>query len=252
MPKMSLLDMAQDILSDMNSDEVNSINDTTESLQVAQIIKSTYFNIIDGRDWPHLYQMFHLDASGTVLQPTHMMLPETVIDVQWIKYDVKTAVGDKDSYRDIIYKSPKEFMAILDGRDSTASFVQVVEDDNTIELNIYNDRVPSYFTSFDNEHIVLDAFNSALEDTLQASKTQGYGKVYPTWTMDDTFIPDLPVQSFSYLLNEAKATCFQRIKEMADSKAEQHSISQRRRQSQDAWRVADTVKYVSYGRKGKK
>lgn len=64
MPKYTLLDMTQDILSDMNSDEVNSIADTIESMQVAQIIKSTYYNIIDGRDWPHLYQMFQLTPSG--------------------------------------------------------------------------------------------------------------------------------------------------------------------------------------------
>ena len=252
MPKMTLLEMVQDILSDMNSDEVNSIVDTVESLQVAQIIKSTYFNLIDGRDWPHLYQMFTLDASGDSLKPTHMRLPDNVIDVNWIKYNVKVAIADKELFRDIIYKTPKEFMAILDARDSLASFVTVVTDPTTIELNIYNDRVPSYYTSFDNEYIIMDAFNNALESTLQASKTQGYGKVYPTWTVDDTFIPDLPTQSFSYLLNEAKSTCFLRIKEMGDSKAEQHAVSQRRRQSKDAWRVADTVKYNSYGRSGKR
>jgi hypothetical protein len=32
MPKLTILDMTQDILSDMESDEVNSINDTVESL----------------------------------------------------------------------------------------------------------------------------------------------------------------------------------------------------------------------------
>jgi len=38
MAKKTVLDMVQDILSDMESDEVNSISDTTEALQVAQII----------------------------------------------------------------------------------------------------------------------------------------------------------------------------------------------------------------------
>lgn len=252
MPKMTLIDMVQDIMSDMNSDEVNSISDSIEGMQVAQIIKSTYFNIIDGRDWPHLYQLFTLTASGTAAKPTHMRLPDNVIDVEWLKYNVKAEAADKESFRDIIYKSPKEFMAILDARDSLATFVTVVEDDTTVELNIYNDRVPSYYTSFDNEYIIFDAFNNAVESTLQTSKTQGYGKVYPTWTMSDSFIPDLPTQSFSLLLNEAKSTCFLRIKETGDQKSEQHAVTQRRRQSQDAWRVDEPVKYLSYGRQGKK
>ena len=252
MPRMTLIDMVQDIMSDMNSDEVNSISDSIEGMQVAQIIKSTYFNIIDGRDWPHLYQLFTLTASGTAAKPTHMRLPDNVIDVEWLKYNVKAEAADKESFRDIIYKSPKEFMAILDARDSLATFVTVVEDDTTVELNIYNDRVPSYYTSFDNEYIIFDAFNNAVESILQASKTQGYGKVYPTWTMSDSFIPDLPTQSFSLLLNEAKSTCFLRIKETGDQKSEQHAVTQRRRQSQDAWRVDEPVKYLSYGRQGKK
>lgn len=252
MPRLTLLDMTQDILSDMSSDEVNSIDDTVESLQVAGIIKSTYFNIIDGRDWPHLYQMFVLEASGDTNKPTHMRLPDNIIEIEWLKYNTKTLTTDKDAFKEITYKSPKEFMNILDARDSKATYVKVVEDDTTIDLNIYNDRQPQYFTSFDNENVILDAYLNTLESTLQASKTQAYGKVYPTWTQEDSFIPDLPTQSFSYLLNEAKSTCFLRLAQAGDQKAEQHSVTQRRRMSQDAWRVADTVKYATYGRRGKK
>ncbi len=36
MAKMTLLEIVQDIMSDMDSDEVSSINDSVESLQVAQ------------------------------------------------------------------------------------------------------------------------------------------------------------------------------------------------------------------------
>ena len=87
---MTLLEMTQDILSDMDSDEVNSINDSVESLQVAQIIKTTYYNIIDGRDYDFLYELFQLDASGTSSRPTHMKLPENIIDLKYIKYNCKT------------------------------------------------------------------------------------------------------------------------------------------------------------------
>ena len=38
---MTLIEMVQDILSDLESDEVNSINDSTEALQVAQIVNSS-------------------------------------------------------------------------------------------------------------------------------------------------------------------------------------------------------------------
>lgn len=250
MPRLTILDMVQDILSDMDSDEVNSINDSVEALQVAQILKSTYFNIIDGRDWPHLYQPFQLTASGSASRPTHMRLPDNIIDVSWVKYDCKAVGESRDRIKGIKFKIPADFQDILEQRDSTDTNVQEVVDTSGISMNIYNDRAPLYFTSFDNEYVVFDAFDRAVDTTLQSSKTSCYGKVYPTWTMSDTFVPDLPTQSFSYLLNEAKSTAALRLRQMPDQKAEQHSITQRRRQSQAAWRIAGGITTPNYGRGG--
>lgn len=67
--------------------------------------------------------------------------------------------------------------------------------------------------------------------------------------MSDTFTPDLPVQMFSYLLNEAKSVCFATLKQMANMKAEQASTTQRRRMSQEAWRIKNGIAYPNYGRK---
>lgn len=249
MPKLSLLDMVQDIMSDMNSDEVNSISDTVESMQVAQIVKSTYYNIIDGKDWPQLYEFFQLTPSGDATKPTHMLLPENVLDVSWVKYDCKEFGETRDRVRKMVYKTPEKFTEILEQRDSTADNVFEVTDDSGVPLNIYDDRAPTYYTSFDNEHIIFDAYDNAVDTTLQNSKTQCYGKVHPSWTMMDNFVPDLPIQAFSYLLNEAKSTAFLLVKEMPNQKAEQHSVSQRRRMSQEAWRVAGGITYPHYGRK---
>lgn len=249
MPKMTLLDLVQDVLSDMESDEVNSINDTAEALEVAQIFKSTFYSMIDGKDWPHLYQFFQLTASGTTSRPTHMMLPERISDVEWVKYNCREVTDTRDKVRKIIYKTPEKFMELLDSRVSDAVEIDVITDTTGITLNIYNDRAPTYYTSFDNEYIIMDAYDVGVDSTLQTSKTQCYGKQDPSWTMDDTFTPDLPANSFSYLLNEAKSTCFLVIKQMANAKAEQNAVSQRRRMSQQAWRVAGGIKYPNYGRK---
>lgn len=250
MPKMTLLAMVQDVLSDMDSDEVNSISDSIEAQQVAAIAQSTYYNIIDGRDWPHLFTFFQLTASGTTSRPTHMSLPERISEVSWVKYNCREITDTQDKYRKMIYKTPEDFMAILDTRISDATEITVISDPTGISLNIYNDRAPTYYTSFDNEYIIMDAYDVAVDSTLQTSKTQCYGKQDPLWITSDTFIPDLPANSFSYLLNEIKSTASLKLKQVADQKAEQHSITQRRRQSQQAWRVKGGISYPNYGRKG--
>jgi hypothetical protein len=249
MAKMTLLEMVQDILSDMDSDEVNSINDSTESLQVAQIIKSTYYNIVDGKDYPFFKELFQLDSNGTVARPTHMRLPETIIDLEWIKYDCIKDGETRNRYTKIIYKTPEEFLEIVDKRVSTASNIQVVTDSTGIKLNIYNDKAPTYFTSFDDDYLVFDAFDSDVDSTLQNSKTQCHGKRSVTFTLADSFIPDIPVQMFSYLLNDAKSACFVTLKQMANPKVEQQAVSQKRRMSQEAWRISNGISYPNYGRK---
>src|SRR5882762_7975130 len=84
--KLTLLQYTQNILSALSSDEVNSIGDTTESLQVAEIVKTCYFNIIARAGLPETKKMFQLDASGTPIQPTLMFVPEGVKSIEWMKY----------------------------------------------------------------------------------------------------------------------------------------------------------------------
>jgi hypothetical protein len=68
--KKTLLEMTQDILNDMDSDEVNSISDTVEAQQVANIIKTCYNEMISNRDWPHLRKLVQLDSLQTLRSPT--------------------------------------------------------------------------------------------------------------------------------------------------------------------------------------
>lgn len=246
---MTLLEMTQNILSAMDSDEVNSISDTIESLQVAQIIKNTYYNIVDGKDFPWLKELFQLDASGTTIRPTHMKMPSDIVDLEWIKYNTKRVTDNKDIYTKIMYKLPEEFLDVVDARDSSSSSILVVSDFSGVKLNIHNERAPQYFTSFDDEYLVFDAFDSELDNTLQNAKTKCFGKRSAPFLLTDSFIPDMPVQMFSYLFNEAKSVCFVELKQAPNQKAEQASISLKRRMSQEAWRLNNGISFPNYGRK---
>jgi len=143
---------------------------------------------------------------------------------------------------------PEDFMEVVDSRDSSKSNVTVVTDPTGISINVMKDKAPEYFTSFDDENLVFDSYDSEVDTTLQNNKTQCHGKRSVAFTLSDSFTPDLPVQMFSYLLAEAKSTSFVTLKQMANAKAEQVSVSQKRRMSQDAWRVKNGIHYPNYGR----
>lgn len=251
MGRMTLIEMTQDILNDLSDDEVNSINDTAKSLQIANIIRSTYFSIIDGKYFPHLYKVFQLEGLANPNKPNYMKIPSSIANIDWVKYNKRTSVDIKEKFEKITYKTPSEFIDIVDARDSSASNIQLVQDFNGVILNIFTDRAPTYYTSFDDEYLIFDSFDIGVDSTMHASKTSSYGRGEIDFVMSDTFIPDLPTQMFSYLLNEAKSTAFSISKQALNPKIENNAKTQRYRMSQQAWKNKDTkgITYPNYGRK---
>jgi len=250
MAKMTLLEMVQDILNDLDSDAVNSIADTVEAEQVAQIIKTCYFEQISNRNWPHLKKLTTLDSSNDLSKPNYLVLPDNLREMISIHYQVSN--NNTTSYKELCYKYPDEFLRIVGGVNATQVNVDAVVDYEGTTLYIINDKDPSYWTSFDDKHIVTDTYNSTVDDTLKTAKTQVLAYFDPTWEVDDSFIPDLPTDAFSGLLEEAKSVAFYTLKQTVNQKAEGKAQRQQRWLSRKSWRAHGGVRYFDYGRKNRK
>lgn len=246
--KMTLLEMVQDILNDMDSDEVNSIDDTLESAQVAQIIKSTYYAQMSNRNWPHLKRLLSLQNSGDESLPTHMTVQEEIKEMVSVKYNTSKLNDLRKIYTSIRYIEPDDFLRHTNARNNTQANIDVIIDPSGVELLIRNDLAPTYFTSFDDSVLVFDAYDKAVEDTIQSSKMQALAYVMPSWQAEDDFIPDLPSEAFTALLEEAKSRCFVKLKQQTDPTAAAEARRQQAWLSRKAWRVAGGIKYPSYGR----
>ena len=243
--KQTVLELVQDILLEMNSFDVNSISDTLEAEQVASIVRNTYFDIIQQRDWAHLRKAVQLDSatSGT---PTHMQVPAGVKKVERILYD--TAVSGRARYTEMRYLTPEQFLRNANSLDNTASYVQEVQDPGGITLFIRNDKVPMYWTSFDDQYIVFNSYDSSVDTFLVNSKTQALVVCTPAWEHDDDFYPVLPEEAFPYLLAEAKSRAFLAVKGVPNDKAEQASNRLRRIMSQKHWTLNSGDRYPDYSR----
>lgn len=235
MAKMTLLEMTQRIMSAMDSDDVNSIDDTVESLQVADIVKEAYEDLCTQRDWNFLKSKTALTGLGDTATPTKMQIPEGVNKILWLKYNGK----------DVTYLEPKEFQDILDGRTEEAGVV----DANGFVLN----RNPLYWTSFDDEYVFFDGYDSDTEATLQTSNCVAYCVTVPSWTHDDDFTPTLPEKMFPTLLADAKSTAFLQIKQQPNQKEETKARRGKARFQNEAKRVKasehTTNRGVDFGRR---
>lgn len=246
--KQTLLEIVQDIMNDMDSDRVSSISDTEESEQIAQIVKTTYFEMIGRRDWKHLFKLSSFNSVGDNTKPTHLNTPENLARLEWFKYNRKKLGETRNRYEDITYLEPLEFIQKTNSRNLDADNVEEIVDFDGARFQVFNDKQPEYYTSFDDRFIVLDSYRFDVETTVQGLNSQVYMYTIPSWTADDLFIPDLPLETFPALLAEAKSVASFKLADAADSKAEQQSVRQQKRLSVNGWAVKGGINYPNYGR----
>lgn len=222
--KYTLLDLTQTILSSMDSDEVNSISDTPESLQVATCIRSTYFDIINRANLEEHYSLITLNASGDGSKPTLMTMPTTVADLQWLKYDCATVDDPEINMQDLTYIEPKEFLdrmySLDESETNVGTFIHTFDNGDEVKFLYTNDNAPSTYTVFDDYTFIFDSYDAAMDSTLQKAKTLGRARNTINWSMTDSFIPDLDETQFPLLLNEAKSLAWLELKQLPHQKAE--------------------------------
>lgn len=249
MAKMTMLDMVQNILNEMDSDEVNSINDTIEALQVAEIIRTCYLEFMANRNWAHKKKLITFEGVGDLERPTHMLIAHNVKEVVKVSYD--SVQGGRKSYREVKYLTPEDFIEKSNGRNSDASNIEVSKSIGTnVEFLVYNDRSPSYYTSFDDKYAVFDSYDSEEDQTLKSAKSQVWAVMSADIEIEDDVIPDLPEEAFPGLLAEAKSTCFVALKQEFNQKVEAKARRQQRWLSRNGMRVDQGLRRPDYGRRG--
>lgn len=230
----TLLELVQDLLSEMDSDEVNHISDTAEAEQVAKIIRTCYYQIADELDLPSKGDIIKLEAAATTSLPTRLKIPDAVSRIDWIKY--AELDGDEKHYKDVTYKTPAEFINLVTARDPGDNNVTVVTYSAGILLPIVNDKHPSYWTSFDDNYVWFDSWDSGVSTTIVANHTLAFGYTTQEFRIEDTFYPPLPDNLYSYLYAKAKSVCFADIKQSVNPKAEQTENRMRIRSQRNKWR----------------
>jgi hypothetical protein len=238
--KLTLLRCVQLILSAMDSDEVNSITDTTESSMVVDVLEQTYYDIASTIDFPDSWDFFELEASGDTDQPTLMTVPESVGKVEWIKYDFGDSGDTSRDHRDVTPLPRKQFyerMNNIDTADSNVYQFDLEVGTGTFDVRGRNDVGPMYYTTHDDRTLVFDSFDVSQGATLLGNRTWCYGNIIPTFTRSDSFIPDFEPRQFGLFFNEAKSQAFIDIKQTENKKAEQRA----RRGWNQAHRKAPTV-----------
>lgn len=248
--RLTLLEMVQKCLTATNSDSVNDISDTEESLMVVDIIEDTYYELMFQSEWDHLKTPVQLTGLGDASYPTTFTVADTIDEIHKFMYDVRENATDALNYTEMVYRDPIAFTKMLMSRTSTDSTIDALTvKDSSVPLLVFNDRKPTYYTSYDENYITLDAYDSSLESTLQTSKNLAYCTVMPTFdSTSNTFVPVCPAKMFPALLAEAKRACFYYLKDQAMPVDEKRAFRHTNILKQDGNRVHERRKRPKWGR----
>jgi hypothetical protein len=227
--KYTLLEIVQEILNDISGDEVDSISDTSEATQIANIVKSTYYHLISQKDLPEHKGVFNLVESADTSAPIQMSLPSHALRLSWIKYD-KYELGETNSrWEEVYYRPWGEFLLMqnmLNEDDTnTSSMTITTADSDTWELKYQTDRHPQYWSTPDDNTVYFSSYKSTVDTDLYlySEKTQCYGLVKPTFTFSDGFTPDLDATEFNWLVEESKMASSIKLRQVDDPVASRRS-----------------------------
>jgi len=235
----------------MEGDEVGSISDTIESLQVAEIVRSTYQFLSSNKEWAYQKKLFELNASGDSLLPCVMYIPDTIKKVEIINYDRRPLGVNRLDFQEVRYIEPEYFIARMNKFDSEDADTVTMEVDG-VSVLVRKTGAPKYYTSFSEDTLVFDSYDEETQSTLVQVRTQCIGYEQNTFSMTDGFTPSMPDEAFILLVEEAKSACSLKLRQVQDAKAEQRSQSQQRWISQNDWKVGGGVRYQNYGRGSRK
>lgn len=242
--KKTVLQYVKAALSVMDSDLVESIEDTVESRQVADLFYDLYFELINRQEWSWLKKPVTLLAP-TVLGPdnvTQLVIPENVKRVTYLSYNIAD-VGQDTEYRELHYLDPIEFMKRASKSGTDRALISV----DSFRFYVDTKRDPEYWTSFDDKVITVDAYNSTQDSRIVANKMGVYGVIIPEFLVEDSFVPDLPVAQvpiMQHTLNAAAKLHFKQDISPADEARTSRQLAQlRREESKTRTKVYYNAKY---------
>lgn len=217
--RYTLLEIVQRVLESMDSDEVNSISATTESMAVANIAKECYYDIVGDIGLTEHHGLFPLVASGDSLLPCKMSLPDAVISLDKLEYNVGTIASPE--YSQLIFLPLEDFLNRTNKITGTGTGTQTITiNDGQFVFRFHNDRWPTYYTTPDDRTLLFDAFDLSEDSTLSSSRTRCFGLISPTFSLQDTFTPVLDPRQFQLWLQATKAQAFVELKQSENPKAE--------------------------------
>lgn len=235
---MTLLELVQTLLSDIDSDDVNSIEDTGEAMQIARIVRSTFQDICTEYYLESNKELTQLESLVDANHPTHLRIPDGVYSIESFEYNVSDSNGDPPRWKRLLFLEPMDFLNRVTHNDDGSTNIQIVDEFGGAQIQVRKDVQPTCYTSFDNQYVVLDAWKQDVVSTVVGSRTRVVVSKKPSLELEDDEVIDLPEHLESLLTAESRVLAFEMFKDGAPAQVQRIALRQRVR----AQRIKHSIK----------
>ncbi|AUR83383.1 head completion adaptor [Vibrio phage 1.139.A._10N.261.48.C6] len=212
------LQLLQKVARAINSDEVDTMDESLESMDIVDIMERSLDDILMRRHWEFMKDKQSVALTGN--SAINVTLPDSVVRIQCIRH---LDEGDQGQYVDLQYLEPADFTRRLQGNDASNSNTDEVLI-NGVKLWPRNDTAPRYYTSFDELSITVDSYDNTLLATgvdPDRIAIQGVHKPVLDFTAGtESVVQPIPEQMHNYWLNETIALCSVELRQQEHPRAE--------------------------------
>jgi len=222
--KTNLLELVQQTLRRMNSDQVTAVNDTEESRQVALLARHVYEDLEIVRQWGHKTELLEIDDNAG--EALSLIIPDDVARIFKVQYKVDEADGGTCN-RDLQYITPDEWLDKVKCNDATDDNMQAMlltqnEEGGSFSVQFYapNNKDPEYWTSINDTYLVFDSYNSA-SGAIDSDNIIVLGqKLWVFDETDDSEVIEIPSSDWPLYRNMLLSRCFTEIKQLPNAAAD--------------------------------
>lgn len=210
MKRYTLLELVQEVGKFINSDEITTIDESIESLDIAALALSTLNGILSRDNWEFMAdRMVTLTTTTDNLEYT---LPDNVLEVQSVFYG--TATGPLNQ---VAYSMP-QFFTRRAALNVSGTLVSVA---GGASMRLQPTGNPARWTSFDEKSIVL--FNNDPANVITARCRVALditGSTSLSTTYNEAWVPDIPLRMFNYWLYETAAVASSELRQAPSPRLE--------------------------------
>lgn len=215
----TLLELTQNILSSLDSDEVSSIYDTVESLQVATIILDTLDAEFSNLEFPSFGRIVQLQSVSDVDRPNYLRYGSDVSQIDTVRYRDNRAA---DRYREVRYLTPADFFGRINLITTTGANQREIVDPSGIKYVISTNAAPTFYTSVDNDYLIFNSYDVNFETTMEAENSFALASSsLAEGELIDNYTPPIPATMVPLLREASRATAFLTLKQIPNVKSEQ-------------------------------